>query len=147
MLISLYNLKYVYKSKGQITFLQKFVGYKICLKLLCYVLTWFWPPNSINRICILTAVNMNITVFWVVTPCSQVEFYQHFGGFFYLHHQGQTTFRYSTEEILISKHVFKNKFWIDRRILQTRVYKHWWFIFFCNLWTEDYRIRKSGLYL
>jgi hypothetical protein len=38
---------------------------------------------------VLTAVSMNIAVFWVVAPCSLVEVYQHFRGPCCLHHQGK----------------------------------------------------------
>jgi hypothetical protein len=37
---------------------------------------------------VLTAVSMEIAVFWVVAPCSLVEVYQHFRGPCCLHHQG-----------------------------------------------------------
>jgi hypothetical protein len=37
---------------------------------------------------VLTAVSMKIAVFWVVAPCSLVEFYQRFRGPCCLHHQG-----------------------------------------------------------
>jgi hypothetical protein len=37
---------------------------------------------------VLTAVSMKMAVFWVVAPCSLVEFYQLFRGPCCLHHQG-----------------------------------------------------------
>jgi hypothetical protein len=36
----------------------------------------------------LTAVGREMTVFWVVAPCSLVEVYQRFRGLSCLHHQG-----------------------------------------------------------
>jgi hypothetical protein len=36
----------------------------------------------------LTAVSTKMAVFWVVAPCSLVEFYQRFRGHCCLHHQG-----------------------------------------------------------
>jgi hypothetical protein len=37
---------------------------------------------------VFTAVSMKMAVFWVVAPCSLVEFYQRFKGPCCLHHQG-----------------------------------------------------------
>jgi hypothetical protein len=37
---------------------------------------------------LLTAMSMKMAVFWVVAPCSLVEFYQRFRGPCCLHHQG-----------------------------------------------------------
>jgi hypothetical protein len=34
-------------------------------------------------------MSINIVVFYVMTPCSLVSRYQHFGGIYYLHLQGR----------------------------------------------------------
>jgi hypothetical protein len=49
---------------------------------------------------VLTAVSMKIAVFWVVAPCSLVEFYQRFRGPCCVHHQGDEAAR--TSETLVN---------------------------------------------
>jgi hypothetical protein len=51
----------------------------------------------------LTAANMKMAVFWVVTPCSLVEVYQRFRGTCYLRHQGDGMMEAaSTSETLVN---------------------------------------------
>jgi hypothetical protein len=40
------------------------------------------------RFQVLTALSLNMTVFWDVAPCSLVEVDRHFRGAYGLHHQG-----------------------------------------------------------
>jgi hypothetical protein len=40
------------------------------------------------RFKVLTAASMNLTVFWVIAPCSLVEVYMRFRGICCLHYQG-----------------------------------------------------------
>jgi hypothetical protein len=47
---------------------------------------------------VLTAVNMKMTVFWVVVPCSLVEVYRRFRGACYVHHHPDDYTRYNPED-------------------------------------------------
>jgi hypothetical protein len=65
------------------------------------------------RLCVLTTVNCETTVYWDITPCSLVERYQHCGGTGYFHRQSriwgpQVPLKYW----YLSTHVILNeKFW------------------------------------
>jgi hypothetical protein len=47
-------------------------------------------------------MSMKMAVFWVVAPCSLVEFYQRFRGPCCLHHQGNETLHHQGDETLIA---------------------------------------------
>jgi hypothetical protein len=56
----------------------------------CFQEYLLWFSDESKNIIVITR-KMKMAVFWVVTPCSLVEFYQRFRGPCCLHHQGDET--------------------------------------------------------
>jgi hypothetical protein len=62
------------------------------------VLTHFSNGRWFVRFQVLTAASMMMVVFWVVAPCSLVEFYRRFKGACCLHHQGDARLHSATTQ-------------------------------------------------
>jgi hypothetical protein len=66
-----------------------------------------WPVKKLTAACgdvdtlvgteVPTAVTISSTVFWDVTPCSQVEVHGRFGRTYFLHLQGRRISRLSNQ--------------------------------------------------
>jgi hypothetical protein len=69
------------------------------------------------RFQVLTAVSMNMTVFWDVAPCSLVEIDRRFRGAYCLYHQGRVE-AVSTSETSVNLYKATRRNILERRLLK-----------------------------
>jgi hypothetical protein len=81
-------------KKNQIVILLKYRRWTKSKQAILLIFAHHRQNPSDSSICnivgfeVFMAVSMKMAVFWVVAPCSLVEFYQRFRGPCCLHHQG-----------------------------------------------------------